>query len=147
MTHAMIAILVAVVFAGVPVAQERQVPEDSTRLSIPGCVEKRTFIVARTPGHEPIRSDVEPGRRFRLSGKKALLEEIDAQEGSMIEVTGLVRRSQLARPGGLAIGGVRIGGGPPQAAGPAGAYRDLRYHEVLIDVESWRLLTGSCPRR
>ena len=35
----------------------------------------------------------------------------------MIEVTGLVRQADLSGPGGVSVGGVRIGGGPPQAAG------------------------------
>lgn len=147
MTYTVLAVAVALFSAALPGAQERKVPDDSVRLSVPGCAKGRTFVVGRTPGHEPIRSNVEPGRRFRLSGKKALLQNIEKQEGTMIEVTGLVRRSQLAGPGGVAIGGIRIGGGPPVAGGSSDAYRDLRYHEVVLDLESWRVLTEPCPRR
>ena len=95
--------------------QERKVPSDSARITIPGCAKDRRFIVGRTPAHETSRSVVEPGRRFRLNGKKPLLEEIKKQQASMIEVTGLVRQADLSGPGGVSVGGVRIGGGPPQA--------------------------------
>lgn len=127
--------------------QDRKVPDDSIRISIPGCSKGRTFIVVRTPGHEPVRSDVAPGRRFRLSGKKALLQEIKKHEGTTIEVTGLVRQSQVAGPGGVAIGGARISGGPPQAPTGSPIYQGTPVEQAVIDVESWRLLSEPCPRR
>src|SRR2546425_10543809 len=97
-------------------AQERPVPKDSARVSIPGCAKGRTFIVAARSDGEPVRSDVQPGSRFRLSADKKILEAIKKQEGSMVEVTGLVRKSQLAGPGGIPIagGGVRHGRGAPR---------------------------------
>ena len=128
----------------IPRAQERKVPSDSARITIPGCAKDRRFIVARTPAHETARSVVEPGRRFRLNGKKPLLEEIKKQQASMIEVTGLVRQADLSGPDGVAIGGVRIGGGPPQA-GVADARRNMGSMDPVIDVESWRPLAEACP--
>ena len=47
------------------------------------------------------RSVLEPGRRFRLNGKKPLLEDIKKQQASMIEVTGLVLQADLSGPGGV----------------------------------------------
>ena len=129
-------------------AQERPVPKDSARISIPGCASDRRFIVAERPGHEPARSDIQPGRRFRLNGKKEMLKEIDAREGSMIEVTGLVKQSDLTQRGiGMAGGRVRIGGGPPRApmGGTANVGTDPGYNEAIIDVESWRPLPDACP--
>lgn len=130
-------------------AQEKKVPKDSSRVSIPGCSKGRTFIVAQSPEHEPVRSDVEAGRRFRLSGPKKVLNDIKVHEGSMIEVTGLVRSSQLAGPGGIAIAGgrIRIGGALPQDPIYADARRDPLYNQVVIDVESWRQLPDPCPTR
>jgi hypothetical protein len=126
-------------------AQEREVPKDSARISIPGCTKNRSFVVVRPPAHEPVRSDVAPGRRFRLSGKKAIIEDIKKHEGSMIEITGLVRQSQLAGPGGVTIGGARISGGPPRAPMTSSSRTDSGYNEAVIDVESWRLMTEACP--
>ena len=130
-------------------AQERKVPGDSSRISIPGCAKGRTFIVAQPPEHEPVRSEIEAGRRFRLSGPKKILNDIRVHEPSMIEVTGLVRKSQLAGPGGVTVAGgrIRIGGGLPQSPISSDPRRDPLYGQVVIDVESWRQLPESCPAR
>jgi hypothetical protein len=140
------AIALAATLAG---AQEREVPKDSERLSLRGCARGRTFIVAPRSEHEPVRSDVEPGRRFRLSGEKKVLDGIKAREVNMIEVTGLVRKSQAAGPGGVAIAGgrVRIGGATPSAPIYSEPSRDPRYNEVVMDVESFRSLPDECPSR
>ena len=129
---------------GLP-AQERPVPKDSARVSIPGCATGSRVIVGRAPSLEPVRSDIAPGRRFRLNGKKDLINEIKRQQGSMIEVTGLVRQSDLREPGGVSIGGVRLGGGPPQAG--AGGRSNIGTVDAVLDVESWRPLAESCPRQ
>jgi hypothetical protein len=130
-------------------AQERPVPKDSARVSIPGCARGRTFIVAERSEPEPVRSQVQPGSRFRLSGQKKLLEEIRKQEGSMVEVTGLVRKSDLAGPGGVPIAGgrIRIGGGAPRDSIYTDPARDPRYNEAVLDLESWRPLPERCPAR
>jgi hypothetical protein len=139
--------MVALACGALAHAQERDVPKDSTRVSIPGCARGRNFIVGSRPD-EPVRSDIQPGRRFRLSGQKAMLEAIKKQEGNMVEVTGLVRKSQLAGPGGVSTAGgrVRIGGGSPvQATGDPG--RTVNYSEAILDLESWRPLPDSCNVR
>ena len=141
----------AVLFASVGLVaaqeREREVPKDSERISIPGCARGRTFIVGEGPEHEPVRADIRPGRRFRLSGPKKTLDEIKARESYMVEVTGLIRKGQLAGPGGVSIAGgrVRIGGEQPRV-GMSDVRRDPMYNEVVIDVESWRALPTECRR-
>ena len=137
----------ALASAGVLHAQERKVPSDSSRIAIPGCAKGRLFTVTRLE-REPVRSDVEPGRRFRLNGPKKILNEIKLHEAGMIEVTGLVRKGQLSGQGGVAIAGgrIRIGGAMPQAP-ISDPRRDPLYNQVTIDVESWRQLPESCPDR
>jgi hypothetical protein len=127
--------------------QEREVPKDSMRLSIPGCAKDRRFIVAERTGHEPVRSDIRAGRRFRLNGKKDLLNDIKKQDGTMIEVTGLVRKMDLEERGiGMAGGRIRVGGALPRARmGSTDVGQDSGYQEVVIDVESWRPLPDTCP--
>jgi hypothetical protein len=132
-------------------AQEREVPKDSTRITIVGCAKDRTFIVTAREGHEPTSGDLAPGRRFRLSGKRDILKDIEKHEGTMAQVTGLVRRAELAGPGGLTTGGgrVRIGGGPPQAQ-VGGSTRTLMggaTTDAVLDVEGWQQLPESCPSR
>jgi hypothetical protein len=133
------------------VAQEREVPKDSSRITVTGCTKGRTFIVTAREGHEPTSGELAPGRRFRLSGDKDMLKEIEQREGSMVEVTGLVRKAELAGPGGVSTAGgrVRIGGGSPQAQvggspsrAPTGATTD-----AVLDVEGYNRLLEPCPSR
>lgn len=146
MRTAIAAAVLAAATGLVSTGQERPVPKDSARISIPGCAKGTRFIVGRAPSHEPVRSDIAPGRRFRLNGKKELIDPIKRQQGSMIEVTGLVRQADLAGPGGIAVGGVRIGGGPPQAGRNDGR-GNIGTLDPVLDVESWRPLAEPCPSR
>ena len=139
--------LLALATAGVLHAQERKVPNDSSRVSIPGCAKGRLFTSTRLE-REPVRSDIEPGRRFRLNGPKKILNEIKLHEAGMIEVTGLVRKAQLNQ-GGVAIAGgrIRIGGATPRDPIYSDPRRDPLYNQVTIDLESWRQLPEPCPDR
>jgi hypothetical protein len=139
-------LLLFTAFAG---AQEQaKVPKDSTRIAIPGCARDRIFIVADAPNHEPVGTRLEAGRRFRMSGKRELLDDIHRREGTMVEVTGLVRKSDLEGPSGVKLfgGRVRIGGAQPQAP-LSDVQRNSQYTEVVLDVESYRMLTEPCPSR
>ena len=129
-------------------AQEKKVPDDSEELSLPGCAKGRTFIVAEGPEHEPRQVVIAPGRRFRLEGKKELLDGIKRREGRLIEVTGLVKKSQLAGPSGVPVAGgrVRIGGNIPSSP-MSEPSRDPAYNQDIMDVSAWRLLDGNCPSR
>jgi hypothetical protein len=130
-------------------AQEQaRVPRDSTRIIIPGCARDRVFIVGESPSHEPVGTRLEPGRRFRLSGKREILNDIRQREGTMVEITGLVRKSDLERPGGVRLfgGRIRIGGTQPQAR-LSDVQRNSMYTEIVLDVESYRMLTEPCPDR
>jgi hypothetical protein len=141
---------VVVVFGtlGTAAQEQAKVPKDSARIAIPGCARDRVFIVAEAPNHEPVGTRLEPGRRFRLSGKREVLDAIKAREGTMVEVTGLVRKADLEGSGGVRLfgGRVRIGGAQPQAP-LSNVQRNSMYAEVVLDVESYRMLTESCPSR
>jgi hypothetical protein len=126
-------------------AQEREVPKDSELVSIRGCARGRTFIVAPRSEDQPGTLSIGPGRRFRLNGGKKVLDDIKARERSIIEVTGLVRKSDVNPPQGVPVfgGRVRIGGAVPRdpISDPA---RDPAYNQAVIDVESWRVMPGEC---
>ena len=122
--------------------QEKPVPKDSVRISIPGCAKGVMFTVTESPEHES-RSSVAPGRRFRLAGKKDLPKEIRDREGSVIEVTGLILKGQIDQSG-VAIGGnVRISPGPTPGSAVGG---NPNYSQNILDVEGWRQLAGDCPK-
>ena len=129
---------------------DKKVPKESERVYIPGCAHGRSFVVAQRLESEPVRTDVTPGRRFRLSGPKKILDEIHARETNMVEVTGLVRKSDLNPPNaGVAIAGgrIRIGGALPRDPIAGDPKRDPLYGESIIDVEAWRQLPAECPAR
>jgi hypothetical protein len=134
--------------AAVPLpAQESKPPSDSELVTLPGCAKGKVFTVGEAPEHEPKQTLVAVGRRFRLTGQKDALNDIHRHEGQLIEVTGLVRKSDLKGPGGIAIAGgrVRIDGPQPRSAmgNPA---LDPSYNVAAIDVSAWRQLGGDCPR-
>ena len=137
------AMLLAIAGFGMPLtAQEtKPVPKDSMRVSIPGCTKGQIFTAGRRTQDEPGSVDVPEGLHIRMNGPKKLMTEIKAHEGSMVQIVGLMKKGQFT-PGGVAIGGgVRVsgaaGGGIP---GPGAG-------QIMIDVEGWRPIAGSCPTR
>jgi hypothetical protein len=131
------------VLSGRLVAQEHKpVPKDSMRVSIPGCTKGYIFTAGRRTVDEPGSVSVPEGMHFRMNGPKKLIAEIKAQEGSMIQITGVTKKSQY-RPDGVSIGGgVRI------APGPVGSFPGSPVaSQISIDVEGWRPVEGSCPSR
>ena len=128
--------------------QEKPVPKDSTRVTLPGCVSGRMFTVMRRDTPEPVNSEVALGRHFRLNGKKDMLKEI-AQNDRMVQVTGLIRKSDVAQTGVSVGGGVRIDPGQPRAqmGGGSGVANDSMYNTAGFDVESWTPLPDRCPAK
>jgi len=129
-------------------AQEKPLPKNEVRVQIPGCAYNRTFLSGSSPAGEPVGA-IKEGRRFKMNASKELLADIKKQEPSMIEITGRIRRADLDDTRGVDVGGgVRIGGGRPQAPTSGGANRpDVGYSEVMIDVEAFRLLPDRCPAK
>jgi hypothetical protein len=138
-------ILVVAVFGGRLVAQEQKpVPKDSVRVSIPGCVKGYIFTAGRRTQDEPGSVNVPEGMHFRMNGPKKIMAEIKAQEGSMIEVTGVMKKGQY-KPDGVGVGGgVRVAPGPGFTGGSLGS---PVASQISIDVEGWRPVVGSCPSR
>jgi hypothetical protein len=125
---------------------ERPVPRDSTRVTLHGCANGRTFIVGPRSEHGSANLQIEPGRRFRLNGPKKVLEEIKKDEDHMVEVVGIIRKADLQPPRGVAIAGgrVRIGGADPRQ--PVGGVTNApAYNQITIDVERSRPLPEGCP--
>jgi len=144
-TTAVITVAVAVL-SGPLVAQENKpVPKDSVRVFIPGCTKGYVFTAGRRTQDQPGSADIPEGMHLRMNGPKKVMAEIKAQEGSMIEITGLMRKGQY-RPGGVGIGGgVRITPGP--APTDSSLPGNPSVSQVLIDVEGWRPVVGDCPPR
>jgi hypothetical protein len=133
----------AVVACSVLSAQERKpVPKDSVRVAIPGCSKGYVFTAGPRTVEEPGNFEIREGMHLRMNGPKKVLNEIKAHEGSMIEITGLMKKGQYND--GIDLGhGVRIGPGP---SGAGGAY-DPAAGQIQIDVEGWRQIDGVCRSR
>lgn len=138
-------IAVAAVSSGPLAAQDvKKVPNDSIRVIVPGCTSGRVFTAGPRTEDQVGRSGVPEGMHLRMNGKKDLLAEIEAHEGQMVQITGLIKKGQYNQPGIPIGGGVRItpglGGGNGGRA-PSYSSAPVNY----IDVESWQPAPGNCP--
>jgi hypothetical protein len=131
------------------VAQEakdtKPVPKDSMRVYVAGCTKGMVFTAGPRTEDPPSSLEIREGMHLRMNGPKKLMGEIKAHEGSMIGITGLMKKGQYS-PGGIPVGGgVRIG---PAPSGPgAGAVGNPYVEQAFIDVETWRQVPGNCPSR
>ena len=144
MTTAVPALFLAFSVAALAAQQEPSVPKDSALVSINGCAKDGVFIVGERREDQPGTLEIQPGRRFRLNGPKALLNEIKTHRRTVMQVTGLIRKADVPSQGISVAGGrVRIGGAMPRDAisDPA---RDPAYNQAVMDVRSWKALTGDC---
>ncbi len=134
------------VFSALVAAQEtKPVPKDSVRVTVPGCTKGYIFTASRRTEDEPVTVDIPEGMHIRMNGPKKMITDIKAHEGSMVELTGLMKKGQF-KPDGVGIGGgVRIGPGPSSPGG--GVAGSPNVSQIMIDVEGWRPLARNCPSR
>lgn len=144
MTKTLVAVVAVALSASLVAQEPKPVPKDSVRVLIPGCAKDRTFTAGPRLEDSPGRFDIPKGMHLRMNGPKALMTEIKAHQGSMIELTGLMLKGQHG-PAGVGIGGgVRISPGPTGGD----VSRSANYNsQVMIDVEGWRPVAGDCPVR
>jgi hypothetical protein len=139
-------LLTAALFGGALAAQEpKPVPKDSTRVSVPGCTKGYIFTAGPRTQDEPGSLVIPEGMHLRMNGPKKVIDEVKAHEGSMIEITGLMKKGQFVPDGVSVGGGVRISPGTgPTGGGPSGIPSES---QTMIDLESWRPIVGQCPSR
>jgi hypothetical protein len=133
------------VMLGRPVdAQEaKPVPKDSVRVYVAGCTKGMVFTAGPRMEDPPTSLEIPEGMHLRMNGPKKLMAEIKAHEGSMVGITGLMKKGQYA-PGVAVGGGVRIS---PGSSGTGGLVGNPGGDQIYIDVEGWRPVAGSCPSR
>jgi hypothetical protein len=142
--------LVVLVMAGVAAAQEKKKPSDSTELVATGCIKGRVFTAMDNPEEQGavMRGRSVRGRSFRITGKRDVMDEVKRQDGHFVEVTGLVRTSELEGRGpAMRIGGtdVNIGVTPMDPTRPTGTQQALT-NVVVMDVTAVRFVAESCPK-
>jgi hypothetical protein len=144
MRTALTALIVALSIGALVAQEPKKVPKDSVRVVIPGCTKGYVFTVgARTSDH-PGNVDVPEGMHMRMNGPRKVINDIKAHEGSMIEITGLMKKGQYG-PGINIGGGVRVSPGTPSTGGTT--MGNMSPSQNSIDVEGWRQIVGNCPSR
>jgi hypothetical protein len=140
-TTAAITIAIALSAAALSAQDKKPVPSDSARVAVPGCSKGSIFTAGARTVDEPGSGEVPPGMHLRMNGQKKMLADIKAHEGSMIEVTGLVKKGQY-NPSGVSVGGARVSPGPAPGSNVVG---NAGINQSFIDVEGWRQIAGNCP--
>ena len=116
-------------------------------MSIPGCSKGSAFVVTESPEGERTSVEIKTGRRFRLTGKKELLNEIKAREGYMIAVTGIVRKNDLAGPAASRSAADASASAAVRRCRTEAARRQApQSANAILDVEGFRPLGEPCPR-
>src|SRR5438128_12593868 len=87
-------VAVAALFTVVSAQEPKPVPKDSVRVAIPGCTKGYVFTAGPRTLEEPGNFEIREGMHLRMNGPKQLMSEIKAHEGSMIEITGLMKKRQ-----------------------------------------------------
>jgi hypothetical protein len=80
-----------------------------------------------------------------MNGPKEMMAEIERQERSRIEITGVIKRGQVGQDGVRLGPGVRITGGSAPSSGSL--LPNPGAGQIMIDVEGWRRLPGECASR
>src|ERR1700730_134108 len=101
---AVITVAVAVLSGPLRAQEDKPVPKDSMRVSIPGCTKGLIFTAGLRTQDQAGSLVIPEGMHVRMNGRKKMMAEIKAHEGSMIEITGLMKKGQYA-PVGVSIGG------------------------------------------
>jgi hypothetical protein len=134
-------VAIALTIAPLTAQETKPVPKNSVRVTVPGCTKGYVFTVAPRTVEAPGSVDVPPGMHLRLNAPKKMMADIKAHEGTLIQVTGLIKKGQYG-PGGIGIGGVRVtpGANPQSGTLSMGGPANL----VMMDVEGWQQVPGEC---
>jgi hypothetical protein len=142
---AVLAVAIAVVTTPLVAQETKPVPKGSVRVAIPGCTKGYVFTAGPRTEEAAGSVDVPPGMHMRMNAPKKMMAEIKAHEGTLIEITGLMKKGQYG-PSGIGLGGgVRITPGQNPQSGTLSMGAPAT--QVVIDVEGWRPVAGECSAR
>lgn len=148
---ALAALVTGLAVASAAPQEKPKVDANSAEVVVRGCANGRALVPMDLEGQVPTPSTL-VGRAIRLNGPKAVIKDIEKQKGRLVEVTGLVRRSDMQPQGPSArIGGMRVtvGGTSPTSMDPTRAdpARQAMTSVIYMDVSGFRVLENSCPKR
>ena len=122
--------------------EEKPVPKDSVRVTVPGCTKGAVFTAGPRTEDQPGRAGVPAGTRLRMNGPKKMMTEIKEHEGQMLQITGLMKRGQYLQQGIPIGGGIRVIPASPGSVRSGPVMDSTQY----IDIESWQPAPGDCPQ-
>ncbi|HUK32513.1 MAG TPA: hypothetical protein VLV86_01305 [Vicinamibacterales bacterium] len=136
-------VVAAAMIASVAAQESKPLPKNTVRVAVPGCAHNYLFIVGpRTADESGSSLELEEGMRLRMNGPKKLMADIKAHQGSMIEITGTMKKGQY-KSGNVGLGGgVQIG--PSGGPGGSSLMPPSLANQIMIDVEGWRPINGNC---
>ena len=117
-----------------------KIPKDSTQLTVIGCLKGRVLKVSETRTRDVESSPYVGGKSFRLASKKPVTEDIKKHDGHLVEVTGIVKRSDL-EPRGVRVGRVQISGS--RSSSPNGL-PDPAENVLVMDATAVRFRATAC---
>ena len=134
-------LVAAVAGAALKAQEEKPVPKGSRRIAVTGCSKDYIFTAGGRPAEDTRSSPVPEGAHLRMNGPKELIAQIKAREGTVLELTGLVKEGQYIESGS------RIRMRPANPGSGTGNPIGRSTPQVFIDVEGWRAVGGECPSR
>lgn len=122
--------------------QERpRVPDDSVEIVVIGCLKGRLLKASDVSYVDTQSGPDVRSRSFRVAGKREVMTEVKRENGHLVEVTGLVKRSALDDRGIKVGSRVEIHGGPPVSRSGIPSVADA---VAVMDVSSIRRRAMSC---
>jgi hypothetical protein len=126
----------------------KPVPNDSVEIATRGCLRGRVFTATPRPEGEPARGPDVTGRRFRLSGSREVMEQVKQNDGHLVEIVGIVRKSALGSEGiGFRAGGSQVTVGAPRSDPGRMSPPTPGTNVPVMDLTSVGFLDNSCPVR
>ena len=140
-------IALACLLAAAPLAGQQEerpkVPKDSYLVTVVGCLKGRVLKASDVRQVDTTSGPTIRNSAFRLTGKKDLMNMVKENDGSRVEVTGLIRKSSLMEPGVKFKGGRVVIGGGTMTSG-TGSVPDPSENVLVLDAWSMQALGGSC---
>ena len=141
----LLSVLAGPVIGDHAVAHQAEPDKNSLELVVRGCLKGRELTADEVSGSADLEHEI--GVIFRLSAKGEVGNEIKRQNGHLIHVTGLVRKTALTTPGFKIGGGRIIIGGSPMSTDPTrNPARNPSRRIVPMDATLVEMISESCPR-
>jgi hypothetical protein len=141
--------LAATAVLGAPmVAAVQSTDKQSVSVTVSGCLKGRDLhVVELLESDDEKRAALVQGKRFRLSGKGSVKDDIRRHDGQFVKVSGLVKKTVLDQPG-ITVGRTRIviGASPMSRDPTTNAAMDPSERLLPMDATAITSLAEKCFR-